>query len=88
MDSNDKHDQSRSVLDDICLVPAPQIRRAWGLCETTMWGLEKKGLLHPVRIGRRKYYMLRELRKFLDEAKHAGPISVPWRPAAPTHSKP
>ena len=65
--------------DELRLVPAELLRREWHLSQTTEWRMEKNGDLKPLRIGRRKFYRLADLRRFLDEAGKRPPIDVPWR---------
>ncbi|HEY6185771.1 MAG TPA: hypothetical protein VIW67_26250 [Terriglobales bacterium] len=65
--------------DDLRLVPAGTVRQAWHLSVTTEWRMEKQGELHPIRLGRRKYYRLSDLRRLLDNAAKNPPIAVPWQ---------
>lgn len=71
--------QEGALPDDIRLVSAAEVRRGWGVSEATLWRAERDGRLHALRIGRKKYYRLSDLRAFLDAASHAPPISVPWK---------
>ena len=64
--------------DDLRLVPAATVRKAWHLSATTEWRMERGGELHPIRIGHRKYYRLSDLRRFLDQAAQKPPLAVPW----------
>ena len=65
--------------DDLCLVPSASVRKAWHLSGTTEWRMERSGELQPIRIGRRKFYRLSDLRRFLDQAAKKPPFAVPWR---------
>ena len=65
--------------DDLRLVPSASVRKAWHLSATTEWRMERSGELQPIRIGRRKFYRLSDLRSFLDQAAKNPPFEVPWR---------
>lgn len=71
--------QLGNLPDDLRLIPAGTVRKAWHLSTTTEWRMERKGELLPIRIGHRKYYRLTDLRRFLDLAAKRPPIVVPWR---------
>lgn len=70
--------------DDLKLVPAGAVREAWHMSEPTLWRAEKTGALPAIRIGRRRFYRVTDLRAFLDRAAKAPPVAVPWakQPAA------
>jgi hypothetical protein len=55
-------------LDDDALVTAPEARSRWfgGISEATEWRWSKQleGFPKPVRIHRRKYYRVGDLREF------------------------
>lgn len=72
-------DDFNDLPDDLHLVPAQTVRRAWHLSVATEWRMEQKGELQPIRLGRRKYYRLSDLRRFLEQAAKNPPIAVPWQ---------
>ena len=67
-----------SLPDDLQLVPAAVVRREWRIAETNLWRADKTGELPRLRIKRRAYYRLSDLRAFLNRAAKAPPIVVPW----------
>ena len=68
-----------NIPDDLRLISAIELRKAWHLPVVTEWRMERNGELKPLRIGRRKYYRLSDLRQFLDLAAQKPPLAVPWR---------
>lgn len=69
-------DNKTTLPADVEIVPAATVRRM--IPETTLWRLDKSGDLPAVRIGRRRYYRLSDLRAFLNRAQENPPIAVPW----------
>ena len=64
--------------DDLQIVPAAVVRREWHIAETNLWRADKSGELPRLRIKRRAYYRLSDLRTFLNRAAKAPPVIVPW----------
>ena len=71
--------QRDELPDDLRLISAQALRRDWNLSATMEWRMERSGELQPIRIGRRKFYRLSDLRQFLDQAAKKPPFTVPWR---------
>jgi hypothetical protein len=65
--------------EDLQLVSAAQVRSDWRVSDAVLYHLEKTGKLVPLRFGRRRYYSVGALRKFLDAAQTATLIAVPWK---------
>jgi hypothetical protein len=78
---NNQNSETASLPDDLRIVPAAAVRNQWGISEATLWRAEQAGKLPALRIGRRRYYRVSDLRAFLNEASQAEPISVPWAEA-------
>lgn len=70
--------QSSPLPDDLKIIPAGTVIREWGRSQVWLWRLEKQGVLKPLRLGRRKYYAVAELRAYLQRCAEAGPCPVPW----------
>jgi hypothetical protein len=64
--------------EDLEIVPASRVRTAWRISDAVLYRLERDRKLIPLRFGRRRYFSVGALRKFLDAAQQAAPISVPW----------
>lgn len=64
---------------DLQLVPAAVLRQTWQLSEPTLWRAERRGELVALRIGRRRFYRVCDLRSFLDRAAKRSPLAMPWR---------
>jgi hypothetical protein len=67
--------------EDLLLVPAPLVRTGWNVTETRLHRADKDGTLPRLRIGKRAFYRLTDLRAFLNRAQAAPPVAVPWTPA-------
>jgi len=69
--------RNNDLPDDLRLIAAVQIRKAWRISEASLWRLEKlHGKLRVIRIGSRRYFRESDLRAFLD-ACHASPVRAP-----------
>jgi hypothetical protein len=84
VDTTNKFDKTGSLADDLQIIPVVKVRAAWRVSDAVLYHLEKTGELVPLRFGRRRYYSLNALRKFLESAQQAAPISVPWK-TTPDH---
>lgn len=73
--------------EDLQLVSAAQVRSDWRVSDAVLYRLEKTGKLVPLRFGRRRYYSVGALRKFLDAAQSAGLIAVPWKNPSDTSDR-
>ena len=79
------NENSRTVLtslpEELRLVSAEAVRTGWSIPETTLWRADRAGILKRLRIGKRAFYLLIDLKNFLAAPERLQAIAVPWTPA-------
>ena len=74
---SDSKENSGALPDDLQLIPAGTVREQLHLSEPTLWRADRDGSLPRVRLGRRCYYRLSDLRAYVNRGLKAPPITVP-----------
>ena len=89
MKTNKKTEDARKTFrevdlpDELKIVSAIQVRASLPFSEASLWRADKAGELPRLRVGKRAYYRVTDLRAFLNRAQHRPPVAVPFGNQAP-----
>lgn len=56
------------------LLTSAEVRNMCNICDTTLWHWQNKGILTPVKVGRKRMYKLSDVKRFLNNGSEEGEL--------------